>query len=120
MPVKVMNMVALSKNKISHADMVFFFFQTIRWCAQKANEFSFTGLAQTPIDSEASPSGCMFTRSSTITYNLTSQDTFTKFLCESGDTGLCGTGTAIQYVNISTTGKLSECIEYLRRFDCIV
>ncbi|XP_065930409.1 uncharacterized protein [Magallana gigas] len=39
--------------------------------------------------------------SSTITYNLTSQDTFTRFLCESGETGLCGTGTAIQYVNIS-------------------
>lgn len=76
---------------------------TIRWCAQKTNEMMFTGLPQTPIHSEASLSGCQYTRSSTITYNLTSQDTFTKFLCESGDTGLCGTGTAIQYVNISTT-----------------
>nr|XP_034301832.1 uncharacterized protein LOC105345013 isoform X3 [Crassostrea gigas] len=76
---------------------------TIRWCAQRANEMMFTGLPQTPIHSEASPSGCQYTRSSTITYNLTSQDTFTKFLCESGDTGLCGTGTAIQYVNISTS-----------------
>ncbi|XP_052722409.1 uncharacterized protein LOC128193163 isoform X3 [Crassostrea angulata] len=76
---------------------------TIRWCAQKTNEIMFTGLPQTPINSEASLSGCQYTRSSTITYNLTSQDTFTKFLCESGDTGLCGTGTAIQYVNISTT-----------------
>uniref|UniRef100_A0A8W8LHE6 Ig-like domain-containing protein n=1 Tax=Magallana gigas TaxID=29159 RepID=A0A8W8LHE6_MAGGI len=76
---------------------------TIRWCAQKTNEMMFAGLPQTPIHSEASLSGCIFTRFSTVTYNLTSQDTFTKFLCESGDTGLCGTGTAIQYVNISTT-----------------
>eukprot|EP00105_Crassostrea_gigas_P032838 XP_011455992.2 PREDICTED: uncharacterized protein LOC105348322 [Crassostrea gigas] len=75
--------------------------QTIRWCAQRAGEFIFTGLPQTPIHSEASQSGCIFTRSSTITYNLTSEDTFTKFLCEAGDTGLCGTGTAIQYVNIT-------------------
>lgn len=78
-----------------------FSFQTIRWCAQKANEMSFTGLAQTPIHSEAFPSGCQYTRASTITYNLTSQDTFTQFLCESGDTDLCETGTAIQYVNIT-------------------
>uniref|UniRef100_A0A8W8KLM2 Ig-like domain-containing protein n=1 Tax=Magallana gigas TaxID=29159 RepID=A0A8W8KLM2_MAGGI len=75
--------------------------QTIRWCAQRAGEFIFTGLPQTPIFSEVSQSGCMFIRSSTITYNLTSEDTFTKFLCEAGDTGLCGTGTAIQYVNIT-------------------
>lgn len=89
-----------------------FSFQTIRWCAKKANDLSFTGLAQTPIHSEASPSGCQYTRSSTITYNLTSADTFTRFLCESGDTGLCETGTAIQYVNISTTGKISLYIKY--------
>lgn len=75
--------------------------KTIRWCARKSGDFSFTGLAQTPIHSEASPSGCQYTRSSTITYNLTSADTFTRFLCESGDSGLCETGTAIQYVNIT-------------------
>lgn len=75
--------------------------KTIRWCARKSSEFSFTGLAQTPIHSEASPLGCQYTRSSTITYNLTEEDTFTEFLCESGDTGFCGTGTAIQYVNIT-------------------
>eukprot|EP00105_Crassostrea_gigas_P029356 XP_011451283.1 PREDICTED: uncharacterized protein LOC105345013 isoform X5 [Crassostrea gigas] len=74
---------------------------TIRWCAQKVGEFTFTGLAQTPIYSESSLSGCLYTRSSTITYNLTNQDTFTQFLCESGDTGLCGTGSAIQHVNIT-------------------
>lgn len=74
---------------------------TIGWCAQKANEISFTKLPQTPIHSEVSQSGCQYTRSSTITYSLTSQDTFTRFLCESGNTGSCGTGTAIQYVNIT-------------------
>ncbi|XP_065933597.1 uncharacterized protein [Magallana gigas] len=62
---------------------------------------SFMGLAQTSINSETSQSGCMFTRSSTITYNLTSQDTFTRFLCESGNTKTCETGTAKQYVNIT-------------------
>nr|XP_034303098.1 uncharacterized protein LOC105333181 isoform X1 [Crassostrea gigas] len=77
--------------------------KTIRWCARKDGEFSFTGLVQTPIHSKASPSGCQYTRSSVITYNLTSEDIFTEFLCESGDTGMCGTGTAIQYVNISST-----------------
>lgn len=81
--------------------------KTIRWCAQRATEMMFTGLPQTPIHSEASPSGCQFTRSSTITYNLTNDDTFTKFLCESGDYGLCGTGTAIRYVNISITEESS-------------
>lgn len=88
-----------------------FFFQTIRWCAQKVGEFTFTGLAQTPIYSESSLSGCLYTRSSTITYNLTNQDTFTQFLCESGDTGLCGTGSAIQHVNI-TRSKLWEFLVY--------
>eukprot|EP00105_Crassostrea_gigas_P029354 XP_011451281.1 PREDICTED: uncharacterized protein LOC105345013 isoform X3 [Crassostrea gigas] len=78
---------------------------TIRWCAQKVGEFTFTGLAQTPIYSESSLSGCLYTRSSTITYNLTNQDTFTQFLCESGDTGLCGTGSAIQHVNITLKGS---------------
>lgn len=78
-------------------------FKTIRWCARKDGEFSFTGLVQTPIHSKASPSGCQYTRSSVITYNLTSEDIFTEFLCESGDTGMCGTGTAIQYVNISSS-----------------
>lgn len=80
---------------------------TIRWCSKKAIELTFTGLAQTPIHSEASPSGCQYTQSSTITYNLTSQDIFTQFLCESGYTGLCGTGTAIQYVNISISEESS-------------
>ncbi|XP_078323782.1 uncharacterized protein LOC111125833 isoform X3 [Crassostrea virginica] len=75
--------------------------KTIRWCSRKSTEFAFTGLPQTPIHSEASPSGCQYTRSSTITYNLTSTDIFTQFLCESGDTGMCGTGSAIQYVNIT-------------------
>ncbi|XP_065933592.1 uncharacterized protein [Magallana gigas] len=79
--------------------------KTISWCAQRATEMMFTGLPQTPIHSEASLSGCQYTRSSTITYNLTNQDTFTKFLCESGDTGLCGTGTAIQHVNITIEGS---------------
>lgn len=46
-------------------------FKTIRWCARKDGEFSFTGLVQTPIHSKASPSGCQYTRSSVITYNLT-------------------------------------------------
>lgn len=79
-------------------------FQTIKWCAQKANEWSYTGLPKTPIHSEASPSGCQYTRSSTITYNLSKEDTFTQFLCESGDTGFCGTGTAIQHIKINITG----------------
>lgn len=75
---------------------------TIRWCVQKANQNNYTEYTLTPVHSEASPSGCQYTRSSTIIYNLTSKDTFTKFLCESGYTGFCGTGTAIQYLNIST------------------
>nr|XP_022325707.1 uncharacterized protein LOC111125833 isoform X3 [Crassostrea virginica] len=75
--------------------------KTIRWCARKSTDFIFTGLPQTPIHSEASLIGCQYTRSSTITYNLTSTDTFTQFLCESGDTGMCGTGSVIQYVNIT-------------------
>lgn len=78
-------------------------FKTIRWCARKDGEFSFTGMVQTPIHSKAFPSGCQYTRSSVITYNLTSEDIFTEFLCESGDTGMCGTGTAVQYVNISSS-----------------
>ena len=75
--------------------------KTIRWCARKDTDFTFTGLPQTPLHSEASLLGCQYTRSSTITYNLTSTDNFTQFLCESGDNGMCGTGSAIQYVNIS-------------------
>ncbi|XP_065930410.1 uncharacterized protein [Magallana gigas] len=74
---------------------------TIGWCAKRASELSFITLANTPIHSDATPLGCQYTRSSTITYNLTNYDTFTRFLCESGDTGTCGTGTAIQYVNIT-------------------
>ena len=76
-------------------------FQTIRWCARKRTHFTFTGLPQSPVHSEASLLGCQYRRSSTITYNLTSTDIFTQFLCESGDDGMCGTGSAIQYVNIS-------------------
>nr|XP_034303099.1 uncharacterized protein LOC105333181 isoform X2 [Crassostrea gigas] len=87
--------------------------KTIRWCARKDGEFSFTGLVQTPIHSKASPSGCQYTRSSVITYNLTSEDIFTEFLCESGDTGMCGTGTAIQYVNISSTSAQNIQIQAL-------
>ena len=75
--------------------------KTIRWCARKDTDFTFTSLPQIPIHSEASLLGCQFTRSSIITYNLTSTDTFTQFLCEAGETGMCGTGSAIQYVNIS-------------------
>nr|XP_022325352.1 uncharacterized protein LOC111125641 isoform X3 [Crassostrea virginica] len=82
--------------------------KTIRWCSRKSTDFTFTGLRQTPIHSEASLIGCQYTRSSTITYNLTSTDTFTQYLCESGDTGMCGTGSAIQYVNISTESNLSK------------
>ncbi|XP_061188113.1 uncharacterized protein LOC133196217 [Saccostrea echinata] len=80
---------------------------TIRWCAKKSQEFTFTGVPQTPIHSEASLSaGCQYTRSSTITYNLTSDDTYTQFLCESGYSGLCETGTARQYLNISLEGRI--------------
>ncbi|XP_061189147.1 uncharacterized protein LOC133197236 isoform X2 [Saccostrea echinata] len=79
---------------------------TIRWCAKKSQDFTFTGLPQTPVHSEASPSsGCQYTRSSTITYNLTSDDTYTQFLCESGYSGLCETGTAKQYLNITLEGN---------------
>lgn len=102
-------LILLGTDKVKCIIWGFFFLQTIRWCTQKTNEMMFTRLAQTPIHSEASLSGCQYTRSSTITYNLTNQDTFTKFLCESGDTGLCGTGTAIQHVNI-TIGKLWELV----------
>ncbi|XP_061189145.1 uncharacterized protein LOC133197235 [Saccostrea echinata] len=78
---------------------------TIRWCAQTAGASSFTGLPQIPVHSQASQStGCQYTRSSTITYNLTSSDTHTQFLCESGYSILCGTGTAKQYINITLEG----------------
>eukprot|EP00105_Crassostrea_gigas_P016809 XP_011434332.1 PREDICTED: uncharacterized protein LOC105333181 isoform X1 [Crassostrea gigas] len=87
--------------------------KTIRWCARKDGEFSFTGMVQTPIHSKAFPSGCQYTRSSVITYNLTSEDIFTEFLCESGDTGMCGTGTAVQYVNISSTSAQNIQIQAL-------
>ncbi|XP_056010832.1 uncharacterized protein LOC125680722 isoform X1 [Ostrea edulis] len=80
---------------------------TIRWCAKTANAFTFTGLPQTPIHSEASLSGCQYTRSSTITYNLTNSDTYTQFLCESGNSGLCETGTAKQYFNLTIEGNNS-------------
>ncbi|XP_056003934.1 uncharacterized protein LOC125660939 [Ostrea edulis] len=76
---------------------------TIRWCAKTASAFTFTGLPQTPIHSEASLSGCQYTRSSTITYTLTNSDTYTEFLCESGNSGLCETGTAKQYLNITVS-----------------
>ncbi|XP_062609449.1 uncharacterized protein LOC134271230 [Saccostrea cucullata] len=76
---------------------------TIRWCAKTAGAQSFTGLPMTPVHSQPSPSGCQYTRSSTVTYNLTSADTYTQFLCESGSSGLCGTGTVIQYLNITLT-----------------
>ena len=78
-----------------------FDFKTIRWCVQHANNVGFKELPQTPIHSEASLSENQYIRSSTIIYNLTGVDTFTQFLCESGDTGMCGTGSAIQHVNIS-------------------
>nr|XP_022325349.1 uncharacterized protein LOC111125640 isoform X2 [Crassostrea virginica] len=81
--------------------------KTIRWCSRKSTDFTFTGLPQIHIHSEASLFGCQYTRSSTIIYNLTSTDTFTQFLCESGDTGMCGTGSAIQYINISTVSDMS-------------
>ena len=92
--------------------LIIILFQTIRWCVRKVSDFTFTDLPQTPVHSEASFSGCQYTRSSTITYNLTSTDIFTQFLCESGDTGMCGTGSAIQYVNISTgKGYIITCRE---------
>ncbi|XP_062588916.1 uncharacterized protein LOC134250565 [Saccostrea cucullata] len=81
---------------------------TIRWCSKKSQALSFTGLPETPVHSEASPSGCQYTRSSTITYNLTSSDTYTQFLCESGYSGLCETGTAKQYLNISLEGSITS------------
>lgn len=80
-------------------------FQTIRWCVQQKNDASFTELVQTPIHSEPFLTGNQYMRSSTITYNLTSEDTFTRFLCESGDYNTCGSGIAKQYVNISI-GKM--------------
>ncbi|XP_062570078.1 uncharacterized protein LOC134232148 [Saccostrea cucullata] len=90
---------------------------TIRWCSKKSQAFNFTGLPQTPVHSEASPSSnCQYKRSSTITYNITSDDTYTQFLCESGYSGLCETGTAKQYLNISiegsfiTTYRLPQCV----------
>ena len=76
-------------------------FKAITWCVQHANNVGFKELPQTPIHSEASLSENQYIRSSTIIYNLTGVDTFTQFLCESGDTGMCGTGSAIQHVNIS-------------------
>ncbi|XP_062599729.1 uncharacterized protein LOC134261304 [Saccostrea cucullata] len=80
---------------------------TIRWCSKKSQDLGFTGLPQTPVHSEAWPSSnCQYTRSSTITYNLTSDDTYTQFLCESGYSGLCETGTAKQYLNISIAQNL--------------
>nr|XP_022325341.1 uncharacterized protein LOC111125637 [Crassostrea virginica] len=82
--------------------------KTIRWCARKSTDFTFTGLPQTPLHSEASLIDCQYRRSSTIIYNLTDTDTSTQFLCESGDTGMCGTGSAIQYVNINTESNLSN------------
>nr|XP_022325345.1 uncharacterized protein LOC111125639 isoform X4 [Crassostrea virginica] len=85
--------------------------KTIRWCVRKSTDFTFTGLPQTPIHSEASLIGCQYTRSSTTTYILTDTDTSTQFLCESGDTGMCGTGSAIQYVYISTESNLSNTVE---------
>lgn len=77
-------------------------FQTIGWCIQKKNEASFTRMTQTPVHSDAYLNG---NQSSTITYTLTKEDIFTRFLCESGDYSTCGSGTAIQYFNISI-GKL--------------
>ncbi|XP_056010817.1 uncharacterized protein LOC125680720 isoform X3 [Ostrea edulis] len=80
---------------------------TIRWCAKTVNTFTFTGLPPTPLHSEASLSGCQYTRSSTITYNLTNSDTFTQFLCESGNSGLCETGTAKQFFNLTIEENIS-------------
>ncbi|XP_056010818.1 uncharacterized protein LOC125680720 isoform X4 [Ostrea edulis] len=80
---------------------------TIRWCAKALHAFVFTGLPQTPIHSDASLSGCQYMRSSTITYNLTNSDTYTQFLCESGNFGLCETGTAKQYINITIEHNVS-------------
>lgn len=48
---------------------------------------------------------------------LTSQDTFTRFLCESGNTKTCETGTAKQYVNISI-GKLLWLTVYHFSYRC--
>ncbi|XP_061186382.1 uncharacterized protein LOC133194442 [Saccostrea echinata] len=74
---------------------------TIRWCAKTAGAPSFTGLPQTPTHSQSSQSGCQYTRTSSINYNLTTSDTYIQFLCESGYSGLCETGTARQYLNIT-------------------
>ena len=84
----------------SYSKLGLIWFKTIRWCIQHANNVGFKELPQTPIHSEASLSESQYIRSSTIIYNLTSADTFTQFLCESGETGICGTGSAIQHVNI--------------------
>nr|XP_022322955.1 uncharacterized protein LOC111124395 [Crassostrea virginica] len=73
----------------------------IRWCVKTAGSSTFFGLPDTAVHSGAVlGAGCQHTRSSTITYNVTSSDTYTEFLCESGFTSLCNSGTAKQFVSI--------------------
>lgn len=84
-------------------------FQTIRWCSKNSFENSFTDLAS--INTDAKFLDCQYTRSSKINYNFTRDDMFTQFLCESGYSGTCRTGTAIQYVNI-TFGKVLNSFLY--------
>uniref|UniRef100_A0A8W8J9L4 Tyrosine-protein phosphatase domain-containing protein n=1 Tax=Magallana gigas TaxID=29159 RepID=A0A8W8J9L4_MAGGI len=77
----------------------------IRWCIKKASQHSFVVFPLTTNHTVPSRFGCQYTRSSTIVYNITSEDEFTQFLCETGDYELCGTGSIIRYVNISNLGK---------------
>lgn len=80
-------------------------FQIIRWCIKKASQHSFVVPPLTANHTVPSRFGCQYTRSSTIVYNMTSEDEFTQFLCETGDYEFCGTGSIIRYVNISNLGK---------------
>nr|XP_034301819.1 uncharacterized protein LOC105345014 isoform X3 [Crassostrea gigas] len=75
---------------------------TIRWCAKTAGAPTFTGLSNAAVHSmTTSGPNCQNIRSSTVTYNITSSDIRTEFLCESGYSSQCNSGTAKQFVTIS-------------------
>lgn len=75
---------------------------TIRWCAKAASAPTFSGLSNTAVHSvTTSGPNCQNIRSSTVTYNITSSDFRTEFLCESGYSSQCNSGTAKQFVTIS-------------------
>ncbi|XP_065933583.1 uncharacterized protein [Magallana gigas] len=75
---------------------------TIRWCAKAAGAPTFTGLSNAAVHSmTTSGPNCQNIRSSTVTYNITSSDIRTEFLCESGYSSQCNSGTAKQFLTIS-------------------